>query len=92
MWLEGFDKELKLQGRVVTIKCDSQGVIQLSKNSAYHERIKHIGVRLHFIRGVIEHGEVQVFKVSTDHNVVDMITKILSSCKFFPLYAVDKVA
>ena len=55
----------------------------MSKNSAYHERAEHLDVRLHFVRGVIEHGEVQVLKVPTDHNVADMITKTLPSCKFF---------
>ncbi|XP_050897048.1 uncharacterized protein LOC127103850 [Lathyrus oleraceus] len=81
--LEGFAKELKLQGRDITIKYDSQSVIYLSKNSAYHERTKHIDVRLHFVRGVTEHGEVQVLKVSTYHNVAHMITKTLPSYKFF---------
>ena len=56
LWLEGFAKELKLQGRSITVKCDSQSAIHLSKNSAYHERTKHIDVRLHFVRGVIERG------------------------------------
>ena len=37
LWLEGFSKELKLQGRVITVKCDSQSEIHLSKNSVYHE-------------------------------------------------------
>ena len=83
LWLEGFAKELKLQGQGITVKCDSQSAIHLSKNSAYHERTKHIDVRLHFVRGVIERGEVQVLKVSTDHNAADMITKTLPSCKFF---------
>src|SRR3954466_5186959 len=63
LWLEGFAKELKLQGRGITVKCDSQSAIHLSKYSTYHERTKHIDVRLHFVRGVIERGEVQVLKV-----------------------------
>ena len=83
LWLEGFSKELKLQGRVITVKCDSQNAIHMSNNSSYHEITKHLNVRLHFVRGVIERREVQVLKVSTDHNVVDMITRTLPSCKFF---------
>src|SRR4051812_15054759 len=82
LWLEGFAKQLKLQGRGITVKCDSQSAIHLSKNSAYHERTKHIDVMLHFVR-VIERGKVQVLKVSTEDNAADMITKTLSSCKFF---------
>src|SRR4051812_1735784 len=83
LWPEGFAKELKLQGLGITVKCDSQSSIHLSKNSPYLKRTKHIDARLHFIRGVIERGEVQVLRVSTDHNAADMITKTLSSCKFF---------
>lgn len=52
-------------------------------NSVYHEQIKHIDVRLCFIREIIEHGEVQMLKVSTDDNDADMITKTLPSCMFF---------
>ena len=37
LWLEGFAKELKLQGRVIIVKCDSQSTIHLSNNSTYHE-------------------------------------------------------
>ena len=83
LWLEGFAKELKIQGEVIIVKCDSQSAIHLSKNSSYYEWTKHVDVWLHFVRGVIERGEVQVLKVSTYHNVADMITKTLSSCKFF---------
>lgn len=51
LWLEEFVEELKLKVQAITIKHDSQNAIHLSKNSAYHERAKHIDVRPHFIRG-----------------------------------------
>lgn len=38
---------------------------------------------LHFVREIIECGEVQVLRVSTEDSDADMITKILLSCKFF---------
>ena len=82
LWLEGFAKELKLQGQVITIKCDCQSEIHMSKNSSYHEQTKHIDVRLHFVRGVIKHGEVQVLKVLTDYKATDMITKTLPIASF----------
>lgn len=70
-----FVKELKLQGRVIFVKCDSQSSIYLSKNSTYHERIENIDIRLHFIKEKIESREVKVMKVVIDHNVTDTITK-----------------
>lgn len=83
MWLEDFAKELKLQGQPITIKYDSQSVIYLLNNSACHYKTKYIHVRLLFVMEKIERGEVKVVKVSTDHDVVDMITKTLPSIKFF---------
>lgn len=82
LWLEGVAKELKFQGRVITIKCDSKSTIHMSKNSAYQERIKHIDVRLHFVREIINLEEIQLLKILIDDNV-NMITKLLLSCKFF---------
>ena len=58
LWLEGFAKELKLQDQEIIVKCDIQSAIHLSKNSAYQERTKDIDVRLHFIREIIEYGEI----------------------------------
>lgn len=55
----------------------------MSKNPTYHKRTKHIDMRSHFIKEIIERREVQVLKVSNDDKDVDMITKSLSSSKFF---------
>ena len=82
MWLKGIVEELKVQDQVVTIHYDNSA-IQLSKNQVYHERMKHIDVKLHFVREEIARGSVKVTKVSTNHNLSNMITKVLSDNKFF---------
>lgn len=69
---------------------DSQSFIHLSKNSTYHERTKRIDVRLRFVRGNVEKGKVKVMKVSTNHNVADMIHQVIVKLQILPLYAVDK--
>ena len=83
LWLEGIAKELKIQDEVITVHCDSQSAIDLSKKFVHHERTKHIDIKLHFIRDVIGQGSVIVTKISTDQNASDMITKALPSNKFF---------
>ncbi|KAH9703868.1 hypothetical protein KPL70_011252 [Citrus sinensis] len=50
IWLKGLVTELGLEQESVTVNCDSSSAIQLSKNPKYHERTKHVDVRMHFIR------------------------------------------
>ena len=46
------------------------------------ERTKHIDVRYHFVRDVIEQGLVKVCKISTHDNPADMMTKVVPVAKF----------
>lgn len=48
----------------------------------FHERIKHIEVRHHFIRDIVCKGAVDVKKVSTYDNLGDMMTNIILVHKF----------
>ena len=82
MWLKGITNELGLTGRLVKLYCDSQSAIHLSKNTMFHERTKHIDVRLHFARDIISHGIINVEKISTLINPADMITKAIPIGKF----------
>ncbi|KAH9735646.1 Integrase catalytic domain-containing protein [Citrus sinensis] len=82
MWLEGLVNELWLKQRTVENFCDNQSVIQLIKNQVYHQRTKHIDVKLHFIRDEVAKGLVAVTKIHTDINHADMLTKVLSTAKF----------
>ena len=62
LWIKGLMKDLGLEQDKVTLWCDSQSVICLSKNSTHHERTKHIDVRYNFIRDVVEAGDVDVLR------------------------------
>ena len=62
--------------------CDSQRDIHLAKNQVYHARTKHIDVRYHFVREIIEEGGVLVQKIKTDDNPADMLTKVVTTIKF----------
>ena len=48
----------------------------------YHERTKHIDVRLHFIREVIADGLIDIRKICTDVNPADILTKVVPVNKF----------
>ena len=64
---------------------DSQSAIHLAKNLAFHSRTKHIQLKYHFIRSVLDEELLKLEKIHTSQNPADMLTKgvtreKLSSC------------
>ncbi|MCI03809.1 retrovirus-related pol polyprotein from transposon tnt 1-94, partial [Trifolium medium] len=49
IWLKGMIGEMRISQGRVKIHCDSQSVIHLTNHQVYHERTKHIDIRLHFV-------------------------------------------
>ena len=82
MWLKGILEDFGEVQTTVCINCDSNSALCLAKHQVFHERSKHIDVRMHFIRDEIQKGKVAVVKISTDHNAADMMTKPLPALKF----------
>ncbi|KAL5546305.1 hypothetical protein UlMin_005992 [Ulmus minor] len=82
MWLKGLVGELGCMHDKVEVFCDNQSSIHLTKNQMFHERTKHIDIKLHFIRDVVSQGTVLVEKIHTDENPSDMMTKPVTGAKF----------
>ncbi|GKA66890.1 retrovirus-related pol polyprotein from transposon TNT 1-94, partial [Tanacetum coccineum] len=57
------------------------GAIHLSRNHVFHERTKHINVRYHFMREVLEANTVEVLNVGTKHNGAVALTKVVPGLK-----------
>ena len=64
-----------------TLFCDNQSAIALTKEHQYHARTKHIDVRFHFIRWIIEDGKLRLIYCPTEEMVADVLTKALTSTK-----------
>jgi hypothetical protein len=64
-----------------TLFSDNQSAIALAKDHQYHARTKHIDVRFHFIRWVIEDGKLVLIFCPTGDMVADSLTKALPSPK-----------
>ena len=82
IWLRGLYTKFCGVTSCITIFCDSQSAICLTKDQMFHERTKHIDVRYHYIRDVIAQGDVKVCKISTHDNPADMMTKSVPTTKF----------
>nr|GEZ78195.1 retrotransposon protein, putative, Ty1-copia subclass [Tanacetum cinerariifolium] len=81
IWLRGLLEELGVELNIVAVNCDNQGAIHLSRNHIFCERTKHINVRYHFIREVLEAKTVKVLKVGTERNIADALTKVVPGRK-----------
>jgi hypothetical protein len=64
-----------------TLFSDNQSAIALTKDHQYHARTKHIDVRFHFIRWVIEDGKLRLIFCPTGDMIADTLTKALPSPK-----------
>ena len=54
----------------------------MSSNPVTEARSKHIDIRFHYIRQVVEEGKVEVFFIDGNDNPADMFTKNLGHIKF----------
>ena len=61
---------------------DSQSVIHLGKNKTFHSRSKNIDARYHWICNALDAKLLELDKVHTHNNGVDMMTKTLLRSKF----------
>lgn len=81
LWLKRFLQKLGLKEGEYVIFCDSQSAMDLSKDSMYHAHTKHIDIRYHWLRDVIEEKRLNLKKVHIDKNDVDMLTKVVIESK-----------
>ena len=86
--MQRFMEELGKKQENSRLYSDSQSAIHLAKNSVFHSRTKHIELKYHFIRSILDEELLKLEKIHTSQNPVDMLTKgvtreKLSSCSVF---------
>jgi hypothetical protein len=82
VWMHQLCSRIRLEKIAMNINCNSQIAIFMAKNPTYDSRTKHIDVKYHFVRDVVERKKVLLEKVDTFENIVDSLTKSVSVMKF----------
>ena len=67
---------------MTNIHCDNQSCIKMKENPMFHDKSKHIEIRYHFIRDMIQKGVVKLKYVPKEEQVADVLTKPLARVKF----------
>lgn len=66
----------------LVVYCDNSSAIDISKNHVQHSKTKHIEIRYHFIRDLVERKIVALEYILTEHQNADIFTKPLDRSKF----------
>ena len=64
------------------IYCDNSSAIALPNNSVFHKRPKHIDAKYHYIRELVNNGEIVLQNCRTEEQYVDILTKPLGQKTF----------
>lgn len=79
IWFQRILEELSYSyGESTVIMCDNTSTIKLSKNPVFHGRCKHIGVRFHFLRDLVNEGVIRLEHCTSQEQAADIFTKPLT--------------
>ena len=67
------------------VKCDNESAIAISNNPVQHSVTKHIAIRHHFVRELVEEKQITVEHVPTEIQLADIFTKPLDLNTFVNL-------
>jgi transposase InsO family protein len=74
-WLRSLLTELGFLQEATIILEDNQGAIAMANNPVQRRRTKHIDIRAHYIRQLVESGAVSLQYLPTDRMIADLLTK-----------------
>ena len=83
LWLKIIleDLKIKLDG-LMRLYCGNKSAISIAHNPMQHDQMKHIEIDKHFIKEKLDNGLICTPYASINHQLVDILTKGLSSTKF----------
>ena len=84
LWLKGIACEISNVKNLVVFE-DNQSCIKCVTNENNFGRLKHIDIKLKFLRHTISTNDIKIKYISTDVQIADMLTKSLPKTKLYEL-------
>nr|GFA62450.1 retrotransposon protein, putative, Ty1-copia subclass [Tanacetum cinerariifolium] len=86
VWVRKFISGLSVVPTIeepISMYCDNSGAITIANETEITKGARHFRAKVHFLREVIELGDIKLEKVHTDDNLADPFTKALAFPKHF---------
>lgn len=78
LWLQNILNELGINDKDMIINSDNQAAIYNCENNTINPKSKHIDIRYHKIRELIENNVIKIKYIKTTNNLADGFTKYLN--------------
>jgi hypothetical protein len=92
-WLRSILSELGFpQNDATPLSCDNQGTVACTHDPHSHSRMKHMDIRIHYIRDCVNRGMIRIQHVPGVENPADLFTKPLEKnihCKWLCMLRLD---
>ncbi|GKE68359.1 hypothetical protein Tco_1526431, partial [Tanacetum coccineum] len=82
LWLQNQLLDYGYNFMKTKIHMDNESEICVVKNPVSDSKTKHIEIRYHFTRDSYEKRLIEMVKIHTDYNVVDLLTKAFDATRF----------
>lgn len=82
IWLQRLLNGIIELNEIPNLHVDNEAAIRLAQNPELHKRTKHIRTRHFFIREQVQEGSMLVKHISSNFQLADIFTKVLSRDKF----------
>ena len=75
LWMKKLLSDYGISQDTMVVYCDNSSAINISKNPAQHSKTKHIEIRYHFIRDLVERKIVALEYIPTERQNAGIFTK-----------------
>ena len=82
LWMKKLLTDYGISQDTIVVYCDNFSAIDISKKPVQHSKTKHIEIRYHFIRDLVERKIVCLEYIPTERQNADIFTKHLDRSTF----------